>query len=167
MKLTTVTLLGALLTLGCSRPEVHLIPAGYQGDVVILPGYPSGAPPKRDGISIVFEIPPSGILITQDQPSSAWHVARYFYINEDGRKQRLEDVPGTVPDTAANRSDNSPITALHTGIGHARGVDLPCTVYSVSYYVGTRAHLLARTADEANAKDLEVRDLVKSKQICR
>src|SRR5688572_13639148 len=50
----------ALLS-GCSPPEEHRIPAGVQGDIYILTGYASGVPPKREGRSIVFEIPATQI----------------------------------------------------------------------------------------------------------
>jgi hypothetical protein len=167
MRRTAATLLGAALATGCSPGEVHLIPTGYKGDVVILTGYPGGVPAKRDGRTIVFEIPPSGILVSQDHPSSGWHFQRYYYVGDSGRRQRLENFPSTVHDTPQNRSDHEPVVALRTGEGESRGMDLPCPVFHFTYYVGTRAHLVSRTVDEANAQDRRVRELVKTNHICQ
>jgi hypothetical protein len=167
MKVTPAALLVCCLALGCSRPEVHLIPAGYKGDVVIMPGYPMGVPPKRDGLSIVFDIPHNGILVTQDQPSSRWHTEHYYYVDGSGRRQRLQEEYSTVHDTPANRADTTPIVAMITGTGEERGVDIPCTIYAATYYVGTRADLLSRSVDQANAQRRRIEQLVRRDRVCR
>jgi len=167
MKVTPVALLGFCFALGCSRPEVHLIPAGYKGDVAILAGYRMGVPPRRDGLSIVFEVPRGGILVTQDQPGSGWHTARYFYVDDAGRRQRLQEEYSTVQDTPANRADTTPIVAMITGTGEQRGVDIPCTIYAATYYVGTRADLLSRSIDQANAQRRRIEELVRRDRTCR
>jgi hypothetical protein len=152
---------------GCSQPETHLIPAGYVGEVAILPGYREGLPARRERFAILFEIPPDGILVTQDLPSSRWHTRKYFYVDSGGRRQPIEVEASTVQDTPENRDDQRPIIAMETGIGEASGVDLPCTIYSVTYYVGTRADLLARTVEKANEQFFRVQDLVKRRHLCR
>ena len=43
----------------------------------------------------------------------------------------------------------------------------PCLVRFVQYYVGTRADLLSRTVDEANAEELRLGQFVKEHRICR
>jgi len=56
---------------GCrfSAPEVHLVPAEFQGDVYIIPRMPNGSAPEREGRAILFRMPATGILVTQDAPS--------------------------------------------------------------------------------------------------
>ncbi len=168
MKVTTAMFLGSCcFALACSRPEVHLIPLGYKGEVAILPGYPGGEPAKRDGFfANLFAIPPSGILVTQDQPSSGWHTVRYYYVDKAGRRLPIHVEFSTVHDTPENRADQRPIVAgVTTGV--ETRIDLPCTIYVVKYYVGTKADLLSRSVDQANAQGRRVQELVRQKRICR
>src|SRR5262245_29321801 len=60
-----------------SAPEIHLIPDSFEGDIFIVPDMPQGQVAKRVNGSIVFEIPPNGILVTQDKLSQGWHFTEY------------------------------------------------------------------------------------------
>jgi len=167
MKAIIAVVLGSCLSLGCSRTEIHLIPAGYRGEVAILPGYLTGVPPKREGLAIVFDIPKSGILITQDLPSAEWHLQQFYYVDASGSRQLIDMEPSTIHDTPENRANETPLVAMGTGVGETRGGDLPCVIYSFGYYVGSRAQFLARKSDEANAQRTRVDELVRSNHICR
>lgn len=61
--------------------EVHLIPAGYQGDIFIVPGIASGTPAVRAGRDMVFRIPTNGILVTQANPGEGWHASEFYSID--------------------------------------------------------------------------------------
>jgi hypothetical protein len=157
-------LCAACLLVSCSRSEVHLLPAGVRGDVFILPGHAQGVPARREGFAIVFEVPPDRILVTQDEPSGGWHWTRFYYVDTDGRRQRLDYEPSTVPRTPENLADRRPFVWFVRGGGGVFGS--PCPFRFVQYYVGTRADLLSRTVDEANAEELRLGRFVKEHRIC-
>ena len=129
--------------------EVHLIPAGYQGDIFIVPGIAIGTPAVHAGRDIVFRIPTNGILVTQAKPGEGWHASEFYSIQPDGRRRRLDLITSTVPRTQDNLRDRRPIVWFERG-GTLSGADLPCTISFIQYYVGSRSNLLSREpqADE-------------------
>lgn len=157
-----------MFSAGCDvgRPEKYLVPAGYVGDVYVLPGYSRGLPPEREGIARVFRIPATGILVTQDWPSNGWHATRYYEVDTSGKRTELTYEPSTIPKTAATLRDQRRIAWFARGIGGITSSDLPCDVRFTQFYVGTPAHLLHRTPEQANAKQLEVEQLVKRRRLC-
>lgn len=122
--------------------------------------------PKRAGASSVYEIPPNRILVTQDSPSAGWHLSHFYYVDGSGHRERLEYVASTIPRTPENLADERPIVWFQRGPATMAGVDLPCEVRYRRYYVGTRAHLLSRTREEANAGELELRQYVRENHLC-
>jgi len=164
MRATLGVICGACLLVGCSRSEVHLLPAGMKGDVFILPEHPQGVPARREGFAIVFEIPQDRILVTQDEPSHGWHWTRFYYVDLDGRRRRLDYEPSSVARTPENLADRRPIVWFLRDGGGVPGSR--CPVRFVQYYVGTRADLLSRTVDEANAEELRLGQFVKEHRIC-
>jgi hypothetical protein len=165
MRLFTLVVLSACFLIGCgmsSNAEVHLLPAGYQGDVFIVPGVAAGVPLSREGGATVFHIPANGILVTQDQPKSGWRSSLFYYLQPNGERQRLDYEPSSIPDTPKNRSDRRPVVWFERS-GTVSSVDLPCSVDYVQYYVGSRAHLLTRLPD---ADELRFRDFIKKSHVC-
>ena len=165
MKLVASVIMGVCFLLGCgmsSNTEIHLLPAGYQGDVFIIPGVATGAPARREGQARVFSIPASGILITQDHPSAEWHLSQFYYVQLSGERQRLEYEPSSVSDTPENRLDKLSV-AWFERIGTLAGVDLPCSVRFIQYYVGSRAALLTRHPEE---DELRFRAFIKKSRVC-
>ncbi len=158
----------AALSVACDigRPEKYIVPAGYTGDVYILPGYSRGQPPEREGFARVFRIPATGILVTQDWPSDGWHPMRYYEIDRSGRRTELPYEPSTIPATPQNLRDNRRIAWFARGIGGMTSDELPCDVRFMRFYVGTPAHLLTRTPEQAHAKQLEVEQFVKQQRLC-
>lgn len=149
----------AILTLsaGCStvlKSEKHLVPAGYQGLVYIVPGVPSGVPVARDGSAQLFVIPSSGILVTQSGGQPQIQRSQFYYFDPEGRQERIEIAPGTVSRTEANAEDLSAVVAL-VEAGTTSGADFPCAVSYRRYYVGSRAHLLAADLSIDEARFLE------------
>ena len=136
-----------------------------KGDVFILPGRAESVPPKREGFAIVFEIPPGRILVTQDEPGGGLHWTRFYYVDTDGRRQRLDYQPSTVPRTPENLVDQRPfVWFVRDGAGGVAGSS--CSIRYVQFYVGTRADLLSRTENEANAEELRLGQFVKEHRIC-
>jgi hypothetical protein len=160
-----ITVLILLFTVRCGvfcETEVHLLPAGYRGDVFIVPGIANGDSPHREGRAIVFQIPADGILVTQDRPSRRWHFSRFYYLHPDGKRQRLEYVASSISDTPENRADERPIAWFERS-GTISGTDFPCTVNFVQYYVGSRGHLLSRARD---SDELQFDAFIKRGHLC-
>jgi hypothetical protein len=165
MKLLTLSVAAAFSLVGCgicSYTEIHLLPAGYQGDVFIVPGIAAGTPPRREGGATMFYVPADGILITQDHPISGLHFSKFYYVQPNGERQRLEYEPSSISDTSKNRADKRPFVWFERE-GTISGVDLPCPVSFIQYYVGSRAHLLARSPD---AEELRFQNFLKKSRVC-
>jgi hypothetical protein len=159
------TIVCVALLLGCSRPEEHRIPAGVQGDVYILTGYRNGARSKREAGKIVFDIPRARILVTQDEPSDGWHVTSFYYVDQFGKRRKMDYEPSTIARTAANSSDHRPIVWFMRN-GEINSLDLPCSIRFMQYCVGTPADLLARTVDQENEQQVRLEQYVRANRIC-
>ena len=146
-----------------SKAEIHLIPAGYTGDVFILWGHVEGLPAEHEGAASVFRIPSDGILVTQDLPSPEWHTSSYYRTDATGARQLLTEEPSSVHDTAANRADRRPIVWFpRSGEWH----EPDCSATYEMYYVGSRAELLARSDRDANQEELRFRKYVRRRGLC-
>jgi hypothetical protein len=80
-----------LVGLGCaSGSEVHLIPAGYTGPVVIVyEEGKGGSSPSQDGSSFVYEIPPDGVLRV-DKPIPKGRInMKFYYVLADMERTEL------------------------------------------------------------------------------
>lgn len=155
----------ACFLFGCgmaSNTEVHLLPAGFQGDVFIVPGIAAGVSPQRENGAAVFNIPADGILVTQDHLSTEWNFSQFYYVRPSGERQRLEYEPSSIPDTSSNRANKAPVVWFKR-TGTISGIDLPCSVNFVQYYVGSRAHLLSRIPD---SDELRFRVFLKKRHLC-
>ena len=90
-----------LLTAGCwtSDPDVYLIPEGYIGPVVVAFEQEDGEPVRRSGDTLVYRIPPDGVLRTQAPFPDGYHHIFYYYVDAQGRRSPLpmhspiEEVP--------------------------------------------------------------------------
>lgn len=118
-------------------------------------------PVRREGAS-VFVVPASGILITQDEVSSRLHRVTFYYVEADGQRQRLEEVPYSVPDTPENRANRRPIVGFQRSVT-LEDKNLPCAVRYVQFYVGSRSHLLAR---DSRADERRFLDFVRTGRAC-
>ena len=73
-----------------AEAEVHLIPDGYVGPVVIAFDRDDGTPEKYENRTRIYEIPPSGILKTKfSRNDGAHHVWEFYYVKADGTKRDL------------------------------------------------------------------------------
>jgi hypothetical protein len=90
-----------------AEPEIHLIPAGYMGNVYIFHNVPDGEPLIYEGRARVYKIPTDGILRSQG-PANQGSILRlqYFYVRSDGKRERITGYwPTSIHDTAENRAD--------------------------------------------------------------
>ncbi|GAC1654437.1 MAG: hypothetical protein NVS4B3_18420 [Gemmatimonadaceae bacterium] len=119
-----------------AEPEVHLLPAGFRGPVVIIYGQPNGDPPRREGRVRLYIIPPSGVLRTQAAPNRGWSKPSYFYVDAAGRRSPI--VRGLCDDPLSD----GPMQACTMGVIDID--NLPRPEYS-AYVVTRQVDLRAQT----------------------
>jgi hypothetical protein len=71
--------------------EVHLIPVGYVGVVVILYGVPNGEIPRRsdDGV-VTYAVGGDGFLAVSDPaPPAGFYDTRYYYVSTAGSRSEI------------------------------------------------------------------------------
>jgi len=133
-----------------AEPEIHLIPAGYMGNIYIFHNVPDGEPLKREGRTRVYEIPKDGILRSQSAMNRGWSFAtpQYFYVTPDGQREKIIGYwTASIHDTPENRADKTiGIFFLRTGslwgfTTKDDGTSSPaftCDIEFEEYYVGTK-----------------------------
>lgn len=71
--------------------EIHLIPKGYEGPVIIVFDQQNGVPEKYENGSRVYEIPNDGVLRTQFKPQEEGYIPmeklKYYYYDSNGRNE--------------------------------------------------------------------------------
>ena len=71
--------------------EIHLIPKGYEGPVIIAFDEQNGMPEKYENGSRVYEIPNDGVLRTQFKPQKEGYIPmenlKYYYYDSNGRNE--------------------------------------------------------------------------------
>ncbi len=81
--------LASIYLWGRGEAEVHLLPTGFTGPVVILFDQADGAPPHMEGRARVYEIPVSGVLRTQFRANPGGSARKYFYVNVTGQRSSI------------------------------------------------------------------------------
>jgi len=89
--LLPIFLITQILT-ACSNPESedYLIPQDYKGRVNIIFNQKQGAEIRYENGSRVYEIPSSGILLTQFKDEYGRTDHHYFYVEKTGKRTKLE-----------------------------------------------------------------------------
>lgn len=129
-----VTWIGLLVLVGATpacRPggaEVHIIPEGFVGPVVIVYGVPDGEEVNRDDDgTTVYGIPANGLLfVNRPPPKPGWYRMTYVVIGKDGVHE--------LPHEPAATKDPSRLQILGRANGNApRDVG---KIAFVTYFVG-------------------------------
>jgi hypothetical protein len=158
-----------------AEPEVHLIPAGYMGNIYIFHNVPDGEPLKYEGGARLYEIPKDGILRSQGPLNEGRWTFRpqYFYVTPDGKREKISGYWDTsIHDSPENRADKT-IGVFFPRMGGSLigfttkddGTTIPhynCGIRYDQYYVGTKLFLLTEPKLE---KDLHA--YVKEHPICK
>ena len=144
--LTTMALAGCAQSDETRDPERYVIPVDYVGSFHIVFGIQSGEPPLTEDGTRIYQIPDSGILLTQGGPNpgrTASDKIRFFH---DGENGDLHPITGrwttSLHDTSDNRADGKTYV-FGGGISEIQPVR-HCNIYSKSFYVGTKSQALAQ-----------------------
>lgn len=76
-------------------PEVHLLPAGYEGPLIVLYEQPGRPNLPRSGDSIVFDFRQNPIIYTREPLITglgASNAFQYYYVSANGRRSRINKV---------------------------------------------------------------------------
>ena len=119
--------------------EVHLLPPGFTGPVLIIFGQRDGVPPEYRGRARVYRIPPSGVLMTQFPINPGSVDAKFYRVDIDTLGSGIPELIG-----AEEQSAGSGLYVFHGETGsQARGEPLEVTYVPpgplfeyLSYYVG-------------------------------
>jgi len=91
-----------------AEAEIHLIPDGFVGPVVIAFDQNDGEPKKYGNKTRIYGIPPNGVLKTRFPKNDGTnHVWKFYYMKADGTKSELpyffdfREVPAGNKDTIA------------------------------------------------------------------
>jgi len=142
-------LIQGLLITGCAKveerePEIYLLPEGFKGSVYIIFNIPKGKPPKYEVGARIYEIPSSGVLMTQMKANQGWihsDKIKYIFINKDGSKTPITGRwTSSLHDTPDNRKDKK-ITIFGGGLGEFQPVK-GCYVLQQEFMVGTKSEVL-------------------------
>lgn len=122
--------------------EVHLIPAGYSGDVTIVFNAPNGEPLDVEDGARLYRIPLTGILFTQLAINEGHSPEqRFFLVAPNGDRQLITDRPGGAADTPEQRA-NPAVGIFSQTRGHIQAGFTSCAIEYEQYFVGTRAQFL-------------------------
>lgn len=78
------SMFGSIYIWDRAEPEVHLLPHGYEGPVLIVFDQPDGEPATYRNQTRVYEIPSDGVLKSQFGPNDGWRKREYWYVSPDG-----------------------------------------------------------------------------------
>jgi hypothetical protein len=91
-----------------AEAEIHLIPDGYVGPVVIAFDRDDGEPQEYENKTRIYGIPSNGVLKTKFPKNDGTdHVWKFYYMKADGTKRELpyfldlREVPAGSKDTVA------------------------------------------------------------------
>ncbi|MEZ7278048.1 hypothetical protein, partial [Pseudoalteromonas sp. 68 DY56-GL68] len=140
MKFLKISLIGLIVALlsACtevkeSEPEIILIPDGFSGRLHVIFNAPNGKPPQYEGDSRVYDIPPSGVLVTQVDANAGWIESdkiKFFSVSRTGTRTPIIEASENTPES---------VRAIYFGsIGQA-GPVYGCTIITQEYIVGTKS----------------------------
>jgi hypothetical protein len=122
-----------------SSPAIYLIPESYTGTFYIIYNVPKGSPSKYENGVPIFEVPSSGVLITQAKGSDVWEENppnwHFYYVNNKGDrtpiKKRWHDDIENTPEFLSSTQ----LTTFHASM---EGIILSknCSVHAQLFAVG-------------------------------
>src|SRR3954471_340975 len=84
-----IYMLGAGRLWDKAEHEVHLLPTGFTGPVVILLGDSTAPTPERENGARLFRIPRTGVLRSQLPVNEGWGLPDYYYVDTRGHRTKL------------------------------------------------------------------------------
>ena len=103
-----VIVIGVAFVLGCGKiwQEVHILPPGYRGSVVIVFNCTAGEAIREVDGRVEFEIPENGILLTRNQARAGLVAVSYFYRGQGCEREPIEEVSFDSSDFGVSRRES-------------------------------------------------------------
>jgi len=151
---TILTTIMVVIINSCSiekqaKPEIYLIPEGYEGSFYVVFDILTGRKPEYEDKFRVYRIPASGVLQSRFSFNEGWLAStdiKYFFINKNGKRTPITHRwLGSLPDTPENRHDPK-IYIFSGGVG-TLGLGMSndknkCTISFSSFIVATKPRIL-------------------------
>jgi hypothetical protein len=132
--LATFVFVGSYLA-QIKEEEIHLLPEGFHGSVVIYFDMPNGQPPEHEGKARVYRIPSNGILYTKMKDLGERWIPdghrRYYYVSKDSVRTQIQELYGARDPIERDRVS---VFGSHNGSAEHNGE----TRTFESYVVGSR-----------------------------
>jgi hypothetical protein len=133
-------LLNICSSFGCKNPEPedYLIPKGYIGRVTVIFNQKKGALPKRENGRRVYEIPTSGIFLTQFKAEYGFINHCFYYVDENGKRTPLEIFRDEAFKDRTSKADKNKVGIFEDGITgqYAEDDKAPYQFFFVTSYNG-------------------------------
>lgn len=165
-----LALLLMVMFVGCQArhsrsPEAYILPEGYIGAFYIIYGAANGKVGKEaDGVKI-YEIPSTGVLLTQAGANEGWVESdniNFYYRRANGDLVKIDDRwVGSLSDTPENRADKK-LMIFGGGLGEIQRDAASCRIVFQAFHVGTKKNILDGT-NHFNIEDV----IEKNKIECR
>lgn len=135
-----------VLSTACSEatprePETYILPDGYTGSFYIIFNAVDGEPRKELDGARVYQIPDSGVLLTQIGLNRGWidsDLIKFFYQKPNGDLEQLtERWTTSITDNATNRADDN-LTVFGGGVGLFRDQGIDCTISYKPFLIGSK-----------------------------
>lgn len=162
IKLFIVTSILTLST-ACSEstirePETYILPDGYIGSFYIIFNVVDGEPGKEKDGARVYEIPSSGLLLTQMKTNEGWidsEQLKYYYRKPKGE---LTQITGrwttSITDNAEKRADNN-LTIFGGSFGTYQQDIKACILVHKSFYIGTKKIILSGGVNNFDLSEID------------
>ena len=126
-------------------PEVYILPESYKGAFYIVHNVRSGSEGViKDGAQ-VYEIPESGVLVTQERANEGWvgsDKITFFHRKVNGDLLEIKHRwSGSLADNAENRADLR-VTIFGGGLGEIRMTVGSCAIPYRGFHIGTKTDVL-------------------------
>lgn len=123
-----------------AKGEVHLLPAGFVGEVFIVYYADSGPAAEHDEQGRrVYRVPADGVVLTRLPPNDGVSVADITFYGVDQAGGRSEIPKGWLSEDADDRAAQRRV--FSGSVSRIHLLDIDCRIETDSYYVGRLADL--------------------------
>jgi hypothetical protein len=97
------------------EPEMYLLPNGFKGKVNVIFNQPNGVDGKQVNGVRLFEIPPSGILLTKLNLQGGFIDRSYYYVDSSGNRKPLKVLNDREFVDGGKSADQDVVGVFHDG----------------------------------------------------
>lgn len=149
------------------EPETYLLPKDYVGAFYIVFNVAGGEPVRRQDGARVYEIPESGVLLTQGNTNEGvieGSKIRFFRQSDNDEKVEIKDHWTSSIGDEEEARDDPRIYVFGGGLGIFSRSEWPCNISYSGFHVGTKGEILDLTnhfdvTDYLQERDIDCSDI--------